>query len=144
MLSPVWTQHVVFQLSHEWYALPVEQVRAVERWRVPTPVPGTPPAIIGIINQRGTLVPVVDARVLLNLSLDPPLRKTRLIFTRIENDAVALIADHVADMLTLDQEAVEGAPPRASMLIDGLVRTPYGVASLLDLTALLSTLRVSY
>ncbi len=139
-----WTHHVVFQLSQEWYVLPVEQVRAIERWHAPTPVPGTPPAIIGIINQRGMLVPVIDARVLLNLPLDAPTRSSRLLFTHAQATDFALITDQVADMLTLDPTSLEDAPARASTLISGLVMTPFGRASMLDLEAVLNTVRLNY
>jgi len=115
-------------------------MRGIERWRPPTPVPGTPPAILGIINQRGMLVTVLDIRALLGQKQEPPSRRTRLLFAHIGDTDVALLVDHVADLLDLEIDRAEPAPHRASGFSSGLLHTPFGLATLLDLAAVLHAL----
>ena len=134
-------QYIVFQLAKEWFALPVEHLRGIERWRTPTPVPGTPPSILGIINQRGALLTVLDARVLLNLPTEAPSRRTRLLLTHSGEVDLALVTDHVGDMITLETP-LEPAPARATSLSRGLIQSPFGLASLLDLDAVLGAVNV--
>lgn len=132
---------VVFQLASEWFVLPTAQVRSIERWRLATSVPGTPPIIVGIVNQRGTLVTVLDVRGLLGLQTDIPGRTTRLLFTRVAEIDVALIADQVADLLDLDVQRTEPAPHRVSGYSDGLIHTPFGLATILNLDAILASVQ---
>lgn len=134
--------HIVFKMSNDWYALPVSQVRAVERWRQPTPVPGTPPAILGIVNQRGRLITVIDARLLLGLEVKPTTRSTRLLLAEVGDVELALVADEVADLLPLDSALVEPPPAHAALFCDGLAATPFGTAVLLDLAALVNATKV--
>ena len=133
-------QCIVFQLGAEWFAVPIAQMRGIERWRPPTPVPGTPPAILGIINQRGMLVTVLDIRMLLGQKPEPPTRRTRLLFASAGDTDVALLADHVADLLDLDVARAEAPPHRASGFSSGLLHTPFGLATWLDLGLVLHAL----
>jgi len=124
--------------------LPVEQVRGIERWRTPTPVPSTPPAIVGIINQRGALVTALDIRVLLGFKVEAPTRRTRFLLAHFSGVDVAIVADYVADMLPLDTASIELAPVGGSSLSGGLIASPLGLASLLNLEAVLTLLAVAY
>lgn len=133
-------QAIVFQLSNEWFVLPVQQIRGIERWRTITPVPDTPPAIVGLINQRGVLVTVIDARMILGLKVQQPDRNTRLILVHVDQTECAIIADCVRDILMLDPATIEPAPSRIASLSLGIVPTPFGIATLLDLNLLLQTL----
>ena len=138
------TQFILFQLSSEWFVLPVEQIRGIERWRTPTPVPSTPAAIIGIINQRGALVTAIDVRVLLGFKSEAPSRRTRFLLGQTNGVDVALLVDHVADMLPLDTAAIELAPASGSNLSSGLIPSPMGLASILNLDAVLNMVTVAY
>ncbi|MBO9313640.1 MAG: chemotaxis protein CheW, partial [Chloroflexus sp.] len=50
------TGYLTMRLASEYYALPGTSVREIMRWRTPTPVPGAPPVIPGLINQRGQIL----------------------------------------------------------------------------------------
>ncbi|MBA3468174.1 MAG: chemotaxis protein CheW [Herpetosiphonaceae bacterium] len=137
-------QFILFQLSTEWFVLPVEQIRGIERWRPPTPVPSTPPAIIGIINQRGALVTALDIRVLLGFKVEAPTRRTRFLLAHFNGVDLALVADYVADMLPLNLASIKIAPGGGSNLSSGLIQSPLGLASMLNLEAVLGMLAVAY
>lgn len=137
-------QFILFQLSGEWFVLPIDLLRGIERWRTPTPVPGTPASIVGIINQRGALMTVLDTRMLLGLKTEPPTRRTRLLLVRINDLDLALVVDHVADMLPLDVTRVEPAPGRSGSLSTGLIPTPLGWASMLNVEAALNVITSTF
>lgn len=140
--SPQPADHIFFRLATEWYALPVSQMRTIDRWQAPTPVPGTQPAILGIVSQRGAIITVIDARVLIGLPIEPPARSTRLLGVQHGDVPLALVADRVADLLPLDPADVQPVPGgRAASLSAGLARTPFGPTSLLSLEALLEMVR---
>ncbi|WP_052343878.1 chemotaxis protein CheW [Kallotenue papyrolyticum] len=138
---------LIVVLADEQYALPVEQVREVLRWRTPTPVPGTPPALLGLIHHRGAILPVVDARHVLGLPLVAPTRTTRLLVIEDEQTQAALLCDAVADIAALDAAAIE--PPSAlpgadANLVSGVCcyeRKPTAVLHLPGLWAAVSVRR---
>lgn len=101
---------LVLRLADELYGLPGAVVREVTRWREPTPVPGAPPTIPGIISQRGVVLPVVDLRLLLGLHAAVTDRASRLVVVQHEAVTVALHVDGVVDLVSL-AAAERSAPP---------------------------------
>ncbi|MFO7171030.1 MAG: chemotaxis protein CheW [Chloroflexota bacterium] len=136
---------LLVRLDQEIYALPTASVREVARHRPPTPVPGAPPALPGIINQRGAILPVVDLRLILGLPQALPTRSTRLVVLTHEDVDMALLVDAVLDLATLPPEAFEPAPlaldPARARLIRGVARQEDGHVILLDLSELIAALR---
>jgi purine-binding chemotaxis protein CheW len=102
---------LIFTLAGERYALPVDAVREVLRWRAPTPIPCTPPSIPGVLHHRGAVLPVVDPRPLLGLSMPEQTRDTRLLVVEAAGVRAALVCDAVADIAVIDRDAIE--PPSA-------------------------------
>ena len=70
---------LLLRLAGELYGIPSASVREVVRYRAYTPVPGSPPSLPGILSQRGTILPVVELRQLLDLAIVPLSRAARLV-----------------------------------------------------------------
>ena len=104
------TGYLTMRLASEYYALPGTSVREIMRWRTPTPVPGAPPVIPGLINQRGQILTVIDARLLLGLAAAPPGRETRLIWIQHNAIDAALLVDAVIDLITITSEQLTSPP----------------------------------
>ncbi len=104
------TSYLTVRLASEYYALPGTSVREIMRWRTPTPVPGAPPIIPGLINQRGQILTVIDARLLLGLTAAPPDRATRLIWIQHNAIDAALLVDAVIDLITITSEQLTSPP----------------------------------
>jgi len=105
------TSLLLCMLTDEHYALPMSIVREVLRWRTPTAIPGTPPTIIGVIHQRGVVLPIVDVRPLLGLATPAPTRSTRVIVIEQNGTQAGIISDAVADIVYVEPAAIE--PPSA-------------------------------
>src|SRR6267378_2910006 len=73
---------LVFELGHELYALPANQVHEVRPLTLLTNLPGTPAFLAGLINVRGRIVPVIDLRPLLSLPTDGPSTSVALVAHR--------------------------------------------------------------
>lgn len=137
---------LALQLADELYALSGHCVREITRWRMPTVVPGTPASLPGIINQRGSILPVVVPHVLLGLSApDGPERTTRYVIARHDDTELALLVDAVLDLVDLPADQIEPLPdsfdPQRSRLLQGLSRFETHPLALLDLPALTSLLQ---
>lgn len=136
---------LLVHLDQEIYAVSSPSVHEVARYRTPTPVPGAPPALPGILNQRGTIVPVVDPRLILGLAQSPVTRASRLVIVAHDDIDMALLVDGVLDLVALPTETVGPVPPALDPARARMIR---GVAShdgqpvlLLDLGELVAGLR---
>ncbi len=69
-------QQLVFTVAGGDYGMPVLKVKEILQWEEVTPVPGTPPAIAGVTNVRGTPTPVIDLARKFGLGSRPPGRLT--------------------------------------------------------------------
>lgn len=134
--------HLIVRAGDELYALPGPCVREVMRWRDPTPVPGAPPVIPGIVGQRGLVLPVVDLRLALGLPAAPPARETRLVVAQHDAASMALLVDGVVDLVALPPEALSPPPaalePARARLLAAVARhgdRPLGVLNLAALVA---------
>lgn len=135
---------LVIRAGDELYALPGANVREIMRWREPTPVPGAPATIPGIISQRGVVLPVVDLRHVLGLPASAPSRQTRLVVASHEAISLVLLVDAVFDLLPLDPAALAPPPaaldPQRARLLSAVARhddRPLGILELGALTAAL-------
>jgi purine-binding chemotaxis protein CheW len=136
--SPVQRSLVTFQLARQLYALPAESVIQILPMVTIAPLPQSDETLEGIINVRGTTVPVVDMRRHLELAALQPTLRTPIILLKVHQQPVGLIVDEVRDVLTLPSHHVA---PTAELLpeelntfslLEGLVRIPENIVFVLD------------
>lgn len=139
------TNYLLLRLDTEVYAVPGACVREVTRWRVPTPVPSAPAILPGIISQRGFVLPVVNVHPLFGLPEMPPDRATRYVIIQYDDVDLALMVDAVLDLTDLPTSALEPLPaaldPQRARLLHALIRLDEQPVGLIDLAALIATLR---
>jgi len=108
-------QYLTFRLGDETFAVDVTKAREVLDFTPPTRVPQTPGYMLGVINLRGGVVPVVDLRLKFGLAAAATTRDTCIIVLEITADGeatiVGAVADSVQEVLELDAERIE-PPPR--------------------------------
>ncbi|QGT79525.1 chemotaxis protein CheW [Guyparkeria halophila] len=101
---------VNFTVDDETYALNVLDVQEVLRDAEITPIPGAPDAIIGIINLRGNVVTVVDARTFFGLEEKAWDENSRIMVIEVASgEIVGLVVDSVAEVIALPQTVVDQA-----------------------------------
>jgi len=101
---------IVFRLENEEYGAPITQVREIRRMGPITPMPKAPPAVKGVINLRGKIVPIVDLKQRLEMPTQEPTSSTRIVVAEIGEDTVGFIVDSVSEVLQLSPEEVEPPP----------------------------------
>lgn len=108
-------QYLAFHLGDEVFALPINKVREVLDYTSITKIPQVPDFMLGVINLRGSGVPVVDLRLKFGLARTVRTVNTCIIITEIaaggENLHVGILADSVKEVMELEANQIE-APPR--------------------------------
>ncbi|MEI5906195.1 chemotaxis protein CheW [Bacillus spongiae] len=118
---------IVFELMEKEYAIPVSQVRSIEKLSHITRVPRTKSYVKGVINLRGVVTPIIDLREHFGLEVQAYTDSTRIIIVSLEHNEVGFIVDAANDVLDLSVESIEPQPD-----VVGSIETDYirGVAKI--------------
>jgi purine-binding chemotaxis protein CheW len=139
-------QYLTFQMSAEEYAVEIPHVREIIEYSAVTRVPKAPAWISGVINVRGSVVPVVDLAVKFGVAARPVTKTTCIIILEIELDGedcvMGVIADAVNEVTSFRKEDIEKAPTfgtrvRVEYLL-GMAKIGKKFAMMLDIHKVLS------
>lgn len=113
-------QYLTFKLDDEVFGLEIGKVREVLDFTSVTRVPQTPEFMRGVINLRGSVVPVMDLRLKFGMAQTEDTVNTCIIITEIELDGettvLGALADSVREVLELGPEQIEPAPKMGTKL----------------------------
>ncbi len=106
--------YLTFVLGKEYFAVCVDEVLEVLQHQQITSVPKTPDHILGIINFRGDILPVVDTRIKFNLSTQDENQRSIIIVFDIAGEdqriQIAATADAVKDVIEVDPDEIKPVP----------------------------------
>lgn len=101
---------VIFRLGSERYGLPIERVQSIIRFERPTPVPRAPEVVMGVLNLRGQVIPVIDLSRRFGASVLAPSATTRIVVAEGESGRVGLAVDEANEVVTIPLDAIKPAP----------------------------------
>lgn len=120
------TQYLTFKLDDEVFAIDISQVREVLDFTMITKVPRTPEFMRGVINLRGSVVPVVDLRLKFGMSQTEKTVNTCIIIVEVavdkETTILGALADSVQEVLDLGPDHIEPAPKIGTRLNTAFIR----------------------
>jgi purine-binding chemotaxis protein CheW len=137
----------IFTIEDCQYAVDLHHIREVLPITSITPIPGMPPIIIGMTNVRGSVVPIVDLRMLLGLGLPQPgILPPFAVVLRHEEYQLAVLVDGSPEILTVLPEQFEpanslpGLSEATRSILGGVVRIDEAITSVLDVIRLVAYL----
>jgi len=101
---------VVFKLESQRYGLPIEKVQEIQQIVEFSRVPGADSSLIGMMNLRGQVIPVLDMRALIGLPAKSYHIDTPMIICHAKDALVSLVVDEVEDVLLIPPGALAPAP----------------------------------
>ena len=108
------TQYLTFKLDEEVFALDVAKVREILEYTNITKVPQTPDFMRGVINLRGSVVPVIDLRLKFGMTSTEQTVNTCIIVTEVEMEGETILlgalADSVQEVNEMEPAQIEAAP----------------------------------
>jgi purine-binding chemotaxis protein CheW len=114
--------HVVFKVAGAEYAIPAAEVLQMETFEGATPVPGAPPHVAGLVQVRGRVVPVVDARARFGLPAVERTLDSRVVVGQLGTRTVGLIVDSAREVMKLSPEQLQPPPPLVAEQAKGFVK----------------------
>ncbi len=140
-------QYLTFKLGDETFALDVAKVREILEESSITKVPQTPDFMRGVINLRGSVVPVIDMRLKFGMSRTERTVNTCIIVVEVqlENELIVLgaLADSVQEVIEMEASQIEAAPHIGTRLnsnfIKGMGKHDHRFIMILDIDKLFSS-----
>ena len=108
------TQYLTFQLAGEFYGVDILKVQEIRGWTPATVIPNAPAYVKGVINLRGSIVPVIDLRLRLNMPTAEYTDATVVIILSVAREGhqqtVGLVVDSVSDVLNIADGEIRAVP----------------------------------
>ncbi|MEA4882362.1 MAG: chemotaxis protein CheW [Clostridia bacterium] len=135
-------QLVVFELGGESYGVDISRVQDINRMQEITQIPHAPESVVGVINLRGWVIPVIDLRMRFGLPGVEHTKSTRIVVVRMGETSIGMIVDAVSQVLRISADVVE-PPSRVLASVDskylrGIAKLGEKLVVLLDLDFVLS------
>lgn len=103
-------KYLTFNLSQESYGIEISYVTEIVGLQPVTSVPELPDFIIGIINLRGNIIPVMDARLRFKKEAIEYNDRTCIIVIQVRNISIGIIVDSVAEVMDISEEQIDPPP----------------------------------
>lgn len=104
---------LAFRVSNEEYCIEIMKVHEIRGWGKPTPLPHAPKFVQGVINLRGTVLPILDLASRLGLPPNDPSQRDVIIVASHENKDFGLLVNAVSDIIQVEEELLQ-LPPDVS------------------------------
>lgn len=104
-------QLVVFDLADEFYGVDIGAVNTIIRMQDITKIPRTPEFVEGVINLRGSIVPVIDLRKRFSLPVSDATKSSRIVVVEAGGQMIGMVVDAVAETLRLSADMIEPPSP---------------------------------
>lgn len=141
-------QYLTFILAGEEYGISILQVQEIKAWETATPIPNMPDFILGVINLRGTIVPVIDLRRRFGLESVPFGPSTVVIVVKVidsngKERTMSMVADAVSEVYDVASADLQPAPDFGEVVdsasITGLATIDEKMIILLDINHLMGS-----
>jgi len=103
-------EYLTFRLDQEEYGIDILKVQEIRGYEKPTRIANAPEFIKGVVNLRGTIVPIIDMRLKFNCAKAEYNSFTVVIILNLRNRIVGIVVDSVSDVMELAPENLKAAP----------------------------------
>jgi purine-binding chemotaxis protein CheW len=140
-------QYLTFKLGNEVFGIDVAKVREVLDFTTITEIPRTPDFMSGVINLRGSVVPVVDLRLCFQMSKTERTRNTCIVVVEVmldgESTVIGALSDSVEEVIDLEPDQIQPAPRIGARIhtdfIKGMGKREMQFIMILDIDRVFST-----
>ncbi|NTE87918.1 chemotaxis protein CheW [Agrobacterium rubi] len=128
---------IAFRLHNQEFCVRTTTIREIRGWGPATPIPHAPPDVIGIMNLRGTVIPIIDLANKLGMQSTEPTERSAIVVAEVHGMAMGLLVDRVSDILTIAASLLQPVPEvgisGGIRCVDGVIAQPEGMICFLNL-----------
>ena len=131
---------ITFEVGGQVFGLDIMAIREIRAWTPVTRLPRVPHYVAGVVNLRGTVLPVIDLAARLGWEPTEPTPRHAIIVTQLGGQASGLIVESVSDIVTISQDQLQPPPVTSNdsivMFLEGLAAIDDRMVMVLNLPAL--------
>lgn len=134
-------QLIAFLIGDQVYGVEITTVREIRAWNGATPLPNTQEFVRGVINLRGTIVPIFDLRARFGDGVTNTTKNHVVVVMSVGDKWVGILVDAVSDILTISKRDVHKVPEGDNLdseLLNGIVTHDGKMVGLIDLDAIVA------
>ncbi|WP_238370165.1 chemotaxis protein CheW [Heliomarina baculiformis] len=132
---------VTFRVGNQDFCIDIMLVREIRGWTPATILPHAPSYVLGVINLRGSVVPIVDLSARLGLQASVPDDRHVIVIAVIDSQTVGFLVSSVSDIIGIDQVDIQGTPDVTSettrAFIEGVIVTDERMLRVIDIKTVL-------
>lgn len=137
---------IAFRIGTQEFCIDIMSIREIRGWTPATPLPKAPGFVRGVINLRGTVLPIVDLAVRLGFVPSEPTARHAIMVSQIGQQIVGLLVEGVSDIFTVSDSDIQPTPDVASDMakkfVRGVIAIDGRMISLISLNAVLPALEM--
>ncbi|WP_337271041.1 chemotaxis protein CheW [Oryzifoliimicrobium ureilyticus] len=130
---------LAFRLHGQEFCVKTTTIREIRGWVPATHLPHAPAEVVGVINLRGTVVPIVDLAVKLGMEAMVASERSAIVVAEVSGTVIGLLVDAVSDILTVASDNLQPVPQATIGGLDfseGMIVTDSGMICFLNLQRL--------
>ena len=136
------SQYLTFQLGEELYGVDILRVQEIKGYTTVTKIPNTPAHIKGVLNLRGTIVPIVELRTKFGMPMIDYTMFTVIVVVVVRDRIMGLVVDSVSDVLNISKQDIQASPEFGAKVdvsvLTGIGKSGDKLVALLNIDRLLS------
>lgn len=135
-------QFLTFNLGEELYGVNILKVQEIKGYTTATKIPNTPDYLKGVLNLRGSIVPIIDLRMKFGMGMTEPTSFTVIVVVNVRNRIMGFLVDAVSDVLDLNAKDIQPPPELGSSVditfVAGIGKVNDCLITLLDIDRVLT------
>jgi purine-binding chemotaxis protein CheW len=128
---------IAFRLQGQEFCVMTRTIREIRGWSPSTPVPRSPREMLGVMNLRGLVIPVIDLATKLGMPATSPNERSAIVVAEIHTMIVGFLVDQVSDILTVNGSQIQPIPDVVTSFngsfSDGIITHENGMICFLNL-----------
>jgi purine-binding chemotaxis protein CheW len=138
---------IAFNIGSQEFCISTTSVREIRGWTPATALPHAPSFVLGVVNLRGVVLPIVDLAVRLGFSATEPTARHAIIVVESGSQVVGLLVDGVSDIFTSSEDQIQSTPEiaaeTAKLYVRGVIPMDGRLIGVIDIANLLPSPELS-
>jgi purine-binding chemotaxis protein CheW len=128
---------IAFRLHDQEFCVKTTTIREIRGWAPSTPIPHAPADVIGVMNLRGSVIPIIDLAFKLGMKSTLANERSAIVVAEVHNMVIGMLVDRVSDILTISSSQVQPVPEVTASFdrtfCEGIIATENGMICFLNL-----------
>jgi len=115
------TEFVSLRAGGQGYCVEITSIREIRRWRTVTSLPNSDKSILGVMNLRGSVIPIIDLAARLGLQMTEVGPRSVVVVVAVGNRVIGLLVEAVSEILSIAADEIQPNPTQSHDGNDGQV-----------------------